>query len=47
MGIFTLGLTEVTWGLAQAAMDASDNNDIDKKIEEIEDCMNNLRNGDI
>lgn len=42
MGIFTLGLTEITWGLAQVAQDASDNSDIDKKIEEIENCMEDL-----
>ena len=44
MGIFTLGLTEVTWGLANAAMDASDNKLIDKKIKQIEECMEDLGN---
>lgn len=43
MGIFTLGLTEVTWGLAHAAMDASDNKKIDNHIKEIEDCIENLK----
>lgn len=42
MGIFTLGLTEVTWGLTQAALDASDNRSIDKMIKEVEDCLETL-----
>ena len=45
MGVFTLGLTEVTWGLTQAAMDAMDNDNIDKEIEEIERCIEDLRKG--
>ena len=43
MGIFSLGITEVTWGLAYRAMDVMDNNTINKKIKEIEECMKNLR----
>lgn len=45
MGIFTLGITEVTWGLSQAAMDAQDNHQIDKDIEEIERCIDDLGGG--
>ena len=43
MGIMTLGITEVTWGLANRAMDASENKGIDNFIREVEDCMDNLR----
>ena len=42
MGIFTLGITEVTWGLTQIAMDKFDNKSIDKHIKEIEDCLDDL-----
>ena len=45
MGIFTLGLTEITWGLAQVAMDADDNKHIDRKIKKIEECMEDLGDG--
>ena len=42
MGIFTLGISEITWGLAQTAMDASDNKSIDDFIKQVEECMKNL-----
>ena len=42
MGIFTLGLTEITWGLAQTAMDAMDNKSIDRQVKEIEQCIEDL-----
>ena len=44
MGVFTLGLSEVTWGIAQAALDATDNKQIDETIKEIEECMEELAN---
>ena len=42
MGIVTLGLTEITWGLVHRALDVSDNKDIDKHIEELENCIDDL-----
>lgn len=46
MGIFTLGLTELTWGAAHRIMDASDNKEIDNLIKEIEECIVDLENDD-
>ena len=45
MGVATLGLTEVTWGLAHLADDASENRSIDKFIKEVEECMEDLGSG--
>ena len=45
MGIFTLGISEVTWGLANRAMDVSDNREIDLFIEEVENCIDDLGGG--
>ena len=44
MGIFTLGLTEITWGLTNRILDVWDNKDIDKTIIEIENCIEDLKN---
>ena len=43
MGIFTLGVSEITWGLAHTAMDAMDNKSIDRHVQEIERCIEDLK----
>ncbi len=43
MGIFSLGVTEVGYGLLNIAETRQENKQIDKKIEHIEDCMIDLQ----
>ena len=47
MGICTLGITEITWGMAYRVMDARKNKRIDKLIKDVEDCINDLGNGSL
>ena len=43
MGVMTLGLTEISWGLITRVSDIVENKEIDEKIKNIEDCIEQLK----